>query len=291
MNPKNSVLLLLFSAALCSPLAAFHHQGQGHGEKPKASAKPAAVSFAPEAKADAAIEKFFQTLATGLHQRDAKPVLALLAPDYSVEGLPANADQSPAQVFGQAIERLNAPEEFVVTAVRAAADGATVKAELQFPNRVVTRTFKFDRQGRLQRTDFFKINTQPHGAPPPPPAPAPGETVVTFAPGQPANPHFAEFLGTLAAAIRTGDPSKLTPPRPDFAVSGLDGVRGTDALRQAFARFDGKLDEITFTGRRESKEGNALLLRFRIGARSWPGELRYDPNMALAGADLLPPAN
>ena len=37
--------------------------------------------------------------------------------------------------------------------------------------------------------------------------------------------------------------------------------------------------------------GNALLLRFRVGDRSWPGELRFDANMALVGADVLPPAN
>jgi hypothetical protein len=288
MKPPRLLALLLLAAVAGPSVHAFHHEPP---PKAKPSEKPAAVSFAPEAKADAAIEKFFRALALGLHQRDGQPVVALLAPDYTIEGLPANAAQSPAEIFGQAIERINAPEEFVITAVRPAADGPTVKAELQFPNRVVTRTFKFDPTGRLQRSDFFKINAQPHGAPPPPPAAPAGMPVISFAPGVEANPHFAEFLGNFAAALLTDEQGKINPPRADFTVAQLADVRGPAALRGAGARLGGRLDEITFTGRREAKEGSVLLLRFRGGDRSWPAELHFDSNMALASAVLLPPAN
>lgn len=302
MKYRQLLLLAGLAAVAQFPVFAMHHTP---AEKPKPSAKAAAVAFAPDVKADKSVESFFQALARALHTRDAKPAVARLAANFSIEGLPSDATQTPAEVFAQAVGSLPSPEEFVITSVRAGHGGITAKAELQFSSRVVTRTFKFDAAGNLVSSDLFKINTQPHGAatatpapaatahPAPVPAPAPAtatKTTVSFAPGVEAHPHLLGYLEGIGEAVRTGDIGSLPAPRDNFTVAGLE-ARGPEAFRQALARFGGRLDEVIVTARGAAEGGGPTMnVTFRSGDRRWSGAFRFDANMLLATAELLPPA-
>lgn len=290
--PLRPILFLFAALALAAPAFAMHHNS--HAEKPKPSERPAVVSFAPDAKSHAGVEKFLRALAQALHTRDAAPAVALLAPEFSIEGLPPQARQTPAEIFAQAVGRMTSPEEMVVTSVRTAADVITAKVEIAYASRVAVRTFRLDAQGRLLNSDFFRINAQPHGAPAPAPVAAAvpaTKTVVSFTAGVEPNEHFAEILEKYADALFTGDLSAISPPADDLVVTGLDGVRGPEAFRQAGTRLGGRLHEVTFKGMGQVVGLNALRLTFRVGERSWPAELRFNAEMRLQGADLLPPTS
>lgn len=294
MKSLRLFLLSLTALAFVGPAFSMHHQPV---EKPKPSDRPAAVSVSPDAKSDAGVVKFLRTLAQALHDRKPAPVVALLAPEFTIEGLPPQARQTLAEVFAQAVERVPAPEEIVITSVRTANGVTTAKAELAYASRVAVRTFRFDAQGRLLGSDFFRINAQPHGAaaPTPTPAPAPAATVaptttvISFGPGVQPNDHFAEILGYYADALATGDLAAISPPADDLAVTGLDGVRGAEAFRQAGSRLGGRLHEITLTGMGQSGNLHSLRLTLRRGDHTWPAELRFNSEMRLQGAELLPP--
>src|SRR6476469_9237871 len=91
-----------------------------HGTPPAPSpgppdAKAAAVSFAPNVTADKQVLDFLKAFAEALRVHDGKSLKPFLAEAYSIEGLPEEHD--PLDFFMQAMVKVKAPDEIVVTGI------------------------------------------------------------------------------------------------------------------------------------------------------------------------------
>jgi hypothetical protein len=139
-----------------------------HGEPPPHSkaAPPkqlAVVSTAPGVAVDAAVESFLREFAAALKAREGQPLLARLAPQYSIDGLPSGS--KPAEVFLQAVDRLPGPERMTVQSVTVDAGQRVAKVEFRFSNeRVDVKTLRLDASGRLLHSDLFRVQRAGHGA-------------------------------------------------------------------------------------------------------------------------------
>jgi hypothetical protein len=159
---------LLFALAFTPALArAFDWRSLLHGEPelpPKAPpAKTlATVSTAAGAPRDPEVEAFMRALAEALKTRDATPMVARLADDYAIDAMPAGS-KAP-ELFVIAVERIPAPTEIVIQGVEAAGGTRTATAEFRYGSATPkTKTFRFDRAGRLIRSDLFAVGTKRHG--------------------------------------------------------------------------------------------------------------------------------
>ena len=137
-----------------------------HGPRPSATpgppdAKAAPVSFAPNVAADKTILDFMQAFAEAMRIHDGKALKPLLSERYTIEDLPEEHDA--VDLFMQAMVKIKAPDEIVVTAVER--DGEVRVAKIQFRSGergTKERTFKFDQNGKLLSADFFTLKMQ-HG--------------------------------------------------------------------------------------------------------------------------------
>jgi hypothetical protein len=159
---------LLFALAFIPALShAFDWRSLLHGEPelpPKAPpAKTlATVSTAAGAARDPEVEAFMRALAEALKTREAKPMVARLADAYTIDAMPAGS-KAP-ELFVIAVERIPAPSEIVIQGVEAAGATRTATAEFRYGSAPPkTRTFRFDRAGRLLRSDLFAVSTRRHG--------------------------------------------------------------------------------------------------------------------------------
>ena len=155
-----ALLLYLFSAALAqADMKTWLHGAQPAPTPGPPDAKAAAVSFAPNVAADKQILDFLKAFAEGLRVHDGKSLKPFLADGYSIEGLPDEHD--PVEFFMQAMVKLKAPDEIVITAVER--DGETRNAKMEFHSAergTKERTFKFDANRRLVSADFFTLKRQ-----------------------------------------------------------------------------------------------------------------------------------
>ena len=137
-----------------------------HGPRPSptpgpADAKAATVSFAPNVTADKAILDFMQAFAEAMRVHDGKPLKPRLSERYTIEDLPDEHDA--VDFFMQAMVKIKAPDEIVVTAVEREGDVRVAKMEFRSGERgTKERTFKFDQNGKLLSADFFALKMQ-HG--------------------------------------------------------------------------------------------------------------------------------
>jgi hypothetical protein len=135
-----------------------------HGTPPAPSpgppdAKAAAVSFAPNVAADKQVLDFLNAFAEALRVHDGKSLKPFLAGAYTVDGLPEEHD--PVDFFMQAMVKVKAPDEIVVTAIERDGDNRTAKMEFRSAERgTKERTFKFDANGKLLSADFFALKRQ-----------------------------------------------------------------------------------------------------------------------------------
>jgi hypothetical protein len=137
-----------------------------HGPQPTATAGPpdakaATVSFAPNVAADKAILDFLQAFAEALRVHDGKSLTPRLSERYAIDDLPDEHD--PVDFFMQAMVKVKAPDEIVVTGVEREGETRIAKTEFRAADRETKqRTFKFDANGKLLSADFFTLQRR-HG--------------------------------------------------------------------------------------------------------------------------------
>lgn len=136
-----------------------------HGTPPPAptpgppDAKAAAVSFAEKVPADKQILDFLQAFAEAMRIHDGKALKPLLSDRYAIEDLPD--EYKPVDFFMQAMVKVRAPEEIVITAIEREGEVRMAKMEFRSAERgTKERTFKFDSNGKLLSADFFTLKRQ-----------------------------------------------------------------------------------------------------------------------------------
>lgn len=136
-----------------------------HGETVPPKAPPPAVTatvvFAPGVAPDPQVAGFMKAFAAAVKARDGRLMLPRLADGYTVDDLPE--DHKAADFFLQAVERTPGPAEIVIQSVELKGQVRIARMEFRFPNRVATKTFKFDAAGKLLRSDLFSLK-RVHGA-------------------------------------------------------------------------------------------------------------------------------
>lgn len=155
-----ALILLLCSAALApADLKTWLHGAPPAPTPGPPDPKAAAISFAPNVYADQQILDFLKAFAEGLRIHDGKALKPFLSQAYSIDGLPEEHD--PVDFFMQAMVKVKAPDEIVVTGIER--DGETRVAKLEFRSAekgTKERTFKFDGNGKLLSADFFALKRQ-----------------------------------------------------------------------------------------------------------------------------------
>ena len=160
------IVVLISVLLLCTLVAQADLKTWLHGQRPSPTpgppdAKAATVSVAPNVTADKAILDFMQAFAEAIRVHDGKALKPLLSERYSIEDLPE--EQDAVDLFMQAMVKIKAPDEIVVTAVEREDGGRAAKMEFRSGERgTKERTFKFDRNGKLLSADFFTLKMQ-HG--------------------------------------------------------------------------------------------------------------------------------
>src|ERR1700748_1173888 len=156
------VILALLSAAALNTRADL--KTWLHGSPPAPSpgppdAKAAAVSFAPNFTPDKQILEFMNAFAEGMRVHDGKALKPFLSESYSIEGVPE--EHNAVDFFMQAMVKVKAPNELVVTGVTPEGEMRIAKVEFrstEYPAK--ERTFKFDAKGKLLSADFFTLKRQ-----------------------------------------------------------------------------------------------------------------------------------
>jgi len=135
-----------------------------HGTPPAPSpgppdAKAAAVSFASNVTPDKQILDFLKAFAEAMRIHDGKSLKPLLSDSYSIEGAPE--ESHPADFLMQALVKVKAPDEIVVTGITPEADMRIAKTEFRSAEKgTKERTFRFDSKGKLLSADFFTLKRQ-----------------------------------------------------------------------------------------------------------------------------------
>jgi hypothetical protein len=120
-------------------------------------AKAATVAFAPNVTPDKQILDFMNAFAEAMRIHDGKTLKPLLSQRYAIDDLP-DGHGSAADFFLQAMVKVRAPEEIVITAVEREGEARLAKMEFRSAERgTKERTFKFDADGKLLSADFFTL--------------------------------------------------------------------------------------------------------------------------------------
>ena len=124
-------------------------------------AKAATVAFAPNVSPDKQILEFMQAFAEALRVHDGNTLRPRLSDRYEIEDLPDG--HNPIDFFMQAMVKVKAPEEIVITAIEREGEARLAKMEFRSAERgTKERTFRFDPDGKLLSADFFTLKRQ-HG--------------------------------------------------------------------------------------------------------------------------------
>src|SRR4051794_30505171 len=155
-----TVILFLLSAAVAqADLKTWLHGTPPAPSPGPPDAKAAMVSFAPNVTADKQILEFLNAFVAALRVHDGKSLKPFLAEAYSIDGLPD--EHNPVDFFMQAMVKVKAPDEIVVTAVEREGDKRSARMEFRSAERgTKERTFKFDANGKLLSADFFTLKRQ-----------------------------------------------------------------------------------------------------------------------------------
>src|SRR3954468_2119434 len=123
-------------------------------------AKAATVAFAPNVAPDKQILDFMNAFAEAMRIHDGKALKPSLSDRYAIEDLP-EGHGSAADFFMQAMVKVKAPEEIVVTGIERQGERGLAKMEFRSKQRGTKgRTFKFDSNGKLLSADFFTLQRQ-----------------------------------------------------------------------------------------------------------------------------------
>ena len=155
-----TVVLLLFSViGAQADLKTWLHGAPPAPSPGPPDAKAATVSFAANVMADKQILDFMNAFAEAMRIHDGKALKPLLSDSYSIESLPE--EHNAADFFMQAIVKIKAPDQIVITGVTSEAETRITKMEFRSTERgTKERTFKFDAKGKLLSADFFTLGRQ-----------------------------------------------------------------------------------------------------------------------------------
>jgi hypothetical protein len=149
------ILILLSCVGSRADLKSFFHGTPPTATPGPPDAKAAAVSFAPSVAADPQILEFMQAFAEAMRIHDGKALKPRLSDKYSIEDMPD--ENNAVDFFMQAMVKVKAPDEIVITALERQGDVRVATMEFRAPDKTKTRTFKFDAAGKLLSADFFKL--------------------------------------------------------------------------------------------------------------------------------------
>ncbi len=153
------ILLVLSAAVAQADLKSWLHGAPPAPSPGPPDAKAAAVSFAPNVTEDKQIIDFLKAFAEAMRVHDGKTLKPMLADAYAIEGLPE--EHNPVDFFMQAMVKVRAPDEIVVTGIERAGETRVAKMEFRSTERgTKERTFKFDANGKLLGADFFALKRQ-----------------------------------------------------------------------------------------------------------------------------------
>jgi hypothetical protein len=120
-------------------------------------AKAATVAFAPNVTPDKQVLDFMNAFAEAMRIHDGKALKPLLSDRYAIDDLP-DGHGSPTDFFMQAMVKVKAPEEIVITGIEREGETRIAKMEFRSIERgTKERTFKFDANGKLLSADFFTL--------------------------------------------------------------------------------------------------------------------------------------
>jgi hypothetical protein len=153
------ILLLLSAVAAQADLKTWLHGAPPAPSPGPPDAKAAAVSFAATVAADKQVLDFLKAFVEAMRVHDGKTLKPMLANGYSIDGLPEEHD--PVDFFMQAIVKVKAPDEIVVTGIEREGETRIAKMDFRSSERgTKERTFKFDPNGKLLSADFFALKRQ-----------------------------------------------------------------------------------------------------------------------------------
>lgn len=120
-------------------------------------AKAATVAFAPNVPPDKQVLDFMNAFAEAMRIHDGKALKPLLSERYAIDDLP-DGHGSAADFFMQAMVKVKAPDEIVITGIEREGEKRIATVEFRSTERgTKERTFKFDGTGKLLSADFFTL--------------------------------------------------------------------------------------------------------------------------------------
>jgi len=120
-------------------------------------AKAATVAFAPNVTPDKQVLDFMNAFAEAMRIHDGKALKPLLSDRYAIDDLP-DGHGNPIDFFMQAMVKVKAPDEIVITGLEREGETRIAKMEFRSTERgTKERTFKFDANGKLLSADFFTL--------------------------------------------------------------------------------------------------------------------------------------
>jgi hypothetical protein len=158
---KRLILLLIL---LCTLSARADLKTWLHGAPPVPTpgppdAKAATVSFAATVAPDKQVLDFMKAFAEAMRIHDGKDLKPLLSDRYSIDDLPA--EHNAADFFMQAMVKVKAPDEIVITGIDREGETRLARIEFRSAERgTKQRTFKFEPSGKLLGADFFALKRQ-----------------------------------------------------------------------------------------------------------------------------------
>ena len=155
------ILILLSAIGARADLKTWLHGAPPPSPTPgPPDAKAAAVSFAANVTPDKQILDFMNAFAEANRIHDGKALKPLLSDRYAIEDLP-EGHGSAADFFMQAMIKIKAPDEIVITGIEREGETRLAKMEFRSSERgTKERTFKFDSTGKLLSADFFTLKRQ-----------------------------------------------------------------------------------------------------------------------------------
>jgi hypothetical protein len=154
------ILILLSAIGARADLKTWLHGAPPPPTPGPPDAKAATVAFAPNLTPDKQILDFMNAFAEAMRIHDGKALKPLLSDRYAIEDLP-EGHGSAADFFMQAMVKVKAPEEIVITAIEREGEARIAKMEFRSTERgTKERMFKFDANGKLLSADFFTLQRQ-----------------------------------------------------------------------------------------------------------------------------------
>jgi hypothetical protein len=159
MKKRILILILLSALSARADLKTWLHGTPPAPSPGPPDAKAATVSFAANIAPDKQILEFMNAFAEAMRVHDGKSLKPFLSDSYSIDGLPE--EHNAVDFFMQAMVKIKAPDEIVITGVTPEGEAHIAKMEFRSAEKgTKERTFKFDAKGKLLSADFFTLKRQ-----------------------------------------------------------------------------------------------------------------------------------